>query len=274
MRLTPSVRWIMLEKDKRPEYATLMSNSRMKAILRTVKKAGKMPVWTIEALKYNNLRPGEDHSVVESGPREDGHYDVEGHSCCDVSTSWKLRPWNFSDLRSILKGAAEWWDDTKDLYSLRYLRRHPSAIKDLLGWVRDTWPLTHKCSGWTWTVDSMKVSYDEAAWDKAEEIVEERRPMRSAEQFQREVVEIYEETRRTITRQEVERFLEDSGMRQMSDRIWVSTTDPTVFVYDEAYRPFDMKDGWSEEAIAELIAEWCQEMLGDPIKVYHDPEGA
>lgn len=272
MRRDPHIRWVVHRLDERPEFKTLMDNPRFVNTWRTAKEDRRFRVWPVEVERHNHVRPGEDPSVAEAGPREDGHWDEEGHTCCDVHAYWRLRPWRPSDARAIVRGAIEWVEDTWDLYHPRYLLKYPSAILDALRWTRDTWPLTRHCEGWVWEVNSMKVATEQAAWDKAEEIVEQRRPLRHGERHAREVAELQPSVLASITRDEVEFYLKDvRECTKVSDKLWVSRHDPTVFYFDERYLPFDLKDGWSNEAVARVIQEWCHEMIGETVPVVHDP---
>jgi hypothetical protein len=230
---------------------------RLLDVIRTAKRDGILRAMPQECLRYNHVRAGESYDVVEAGPRENGHYDVEGLTSCDVVGYWQLRWWHPGDVWALIGGTARWVLETIDLFGPRRLLRHASEWRNLASWVVATWPLTTWQQGWVWTIDPLSVMADEAAYDVAEETVEERRPPVNHPILRtRAIEEVRARVRPTITREQVLAYMADQSYVQVDEYMWVSSVDPTVFVFDEARWPFDMKDGWSYRALEHVLGYW------------------
>lgn len=109
---------------------------------------------------------------------------------------------------------------------------------------------------WVWVVDSL----DTIRYDIVDETYR-----RKTKVFQKDV---YEEKAKNITREQMLDYV-CKNYEQVSERMWVSTTDPTVIVYDNLAKPYKLRDGWSVDQIGEILSEWLEMMSGKEIAAEH-----
>lgn len=112
-------------------------------------------------------------------------------------------------------------------------------------------------SGWAWVVDAKKTIPDEIVMNK---IAELRRANRG-----KKITYNYEEMVSQITPEEVQDYLSKNYL-QISPAIWVSESDPSCFIYDEAFKPFALSDGWSSAQLGEIFEEWYEALVGEKTK--------
>lgn len=126
--------------------------------------------------------------------------------------------------------------------------RKLSALVKALNFVSFSTPWTH----WVWVVDSL----DSVAHDI---VIKEMRKNHSYS------MDEYKAQVQKITREQKIAYL-DSIYLKISDRMWVSETDPGVIVYDNHQKPYQLKDGWSYEQVGEILSEWVLLMTGEKVQ--------
>jgi hypothetical protein len=78
----------------------------------------------------------------------------------------------------------------------------------------------------------------------------------------------YEELLAQVSELEAENYLKHH-YTQIAPAIWVAPQDPTCFIYDEKYKPFQYKDGWSTEQMGEILEEWFEALTGHKVTAKH-----
>jgi hypothetical protein len=198
-----------------------------------------------------------------------------------------MRWWHPKDLKTLARWAYDWvtediWDTLTDTAYRSWTSWHIG-----LRYVKAVHPFKRTFSGWTWTVNSLEAESHSARWERAEQLAKERgfeepdysdwidklgstRDNTSHAAWYAAVREIEEGLKLTWQKADTVRYVEtseDHCMVRLSPYLWVNKHDPTVFVLDEDLVPFDMKSGWSEEAMCTVIQEWFKEMLGETPRV-------
>ena len=213
----------------------LAKHNLLQQAIKTVKKDGYLELVIDSCEKWNNGPSG----LVET-PKEDGSFDVEGHSCCDVRVRvftpflsfgyWKNSVWGW--LKDVT--ASRRWSEFK--INLQY---HP---------------FTKYFDGWLWVIDSFYVAKSQYA----EEIIDLTRPelLVTPGNYQKRNDET-EKVTATITDKQLEDHLKITGA-QLSQSFFVTDSDPTCMVVNEKCIKyvFNLKDGWSNKQIERLIRDW------------------
>lgn len=229
---------------------SLENNPLFQAHLRLASKIGFLAVAVIHTEKYDHEHLRED---VRPPKQAGEQYDVEGHSGCDIYGIWRWELWRPSDLISYLRNIAGWVKDVWELKSWSFARA--------------TWPFGMYHMAWVYSISSMK----DIRFDVAEEVhihplfTEGKKYTFADRDAAFKAASDYE---KKMTRKEVEAMLASwsytpvrSNVRPVP-AVWVHGTDPTVMVVDEAYVPFDLKDGWSNSRLAHIVGLWLDEFAG------------
>jgi hypothetical protein len=201
---------------------------------------------------------------------EDGIFSVEGHSSSDIQAVWDVQWWNPKYWPIVKSNIIQYLEDIKEFvindFKL-WLKKDPKyLIKLIKDWIFIN-PLKIEQEGWVWVVDALSVSMKEAAYVLAEEIVaredDSKCPVyrsyknRETLDFKRVQAKADELMSSEEGRNQV--FLSmvnGGGLVKVSDHMWVCENDPTCFVIDGKFIPFDMRDGWSPEMLTRIIAYW------------------
>jgi hypothetical protein len=232
-----------------PAKPVLAQNPLFQGHLRLAKRLGFLPVSIIHCEKYDHVHEEERPPKL---PNE--QYDVEGHSSCDVYGLWRYEMWRPRDVWNYAVNAWQWLKDVWDLKSW--------------GFAWDTLPFDTYHTSWVYTVDSMR----DNKWYVAEE--ELLYPLYDADKSPadedlRGAHEAMEARVKTITGDDVKAALVRWGYVAASSPfrgepvLWVNPSDPTVFVADERFFHFDMKDGWSNNALCKILHAWLVEVAGE-----------
>lgn len=210
------------------------------AVLRKAKKQSCANIHVSSAEKWNNPYDKEgvysdDPDIVEK-PREDGHFDVEGHTWTDIYCEWDLRFWHVKDLYWWVKQTKDW---IKDSYEL--------------GWdyFKEVQPFNKRHESWVWTIESFEV----AKSDLAESLAEDSLSRRNYKKYWEEI----KLKKEKITDQELLDYVAKHSFKLSGKRgydIYCTDNDPTVICVNEKDFPYDLKNGWSDKKIAEIIQHW------------------
>lgn len=177
-------------------------------------------------------------SVMTEFNEETGKYVRQGYYAEDVTGFWYP-----DSLTTYIKGNWENWK---------------SGYEDFGFW--KAWKflsLSLPWSAWCFVVDAKKtIAYDIVD----DQIVEERK-----QKGKKVDTANYVERMNQVTAVEIQEHLQ-KNYHQIAPAIWVSPQDPSVFIYDEAFKPFALADGWNEEQMGEIMAEWFEALTGVKVK--------
>lgn len=184
--------------------------------------------------------------------RADGYFDVEGHSWCDIAVQYPMQwysindiSWFFSDSWFWLK---EWW---------RYGGGFASAMRR---------PFRSTKYPTVFTLTSFMVQRSDAADDRAWKAAGD--PPDDGRDFLDSInnpSEAYKEWfsswngirmhhQESLTDEQVEAFMLAEQYIKVSDGVYISTSDAGgIAVNESVVFPFDLKSGWSEVKIAEIL---------------------
>lgn len=235
-------------------------------IIERSNRIGFIEIYPIECTKYNNYSDGRDSEI----PREDGSFDVEGHNSSDVHAAWDIRWWEPRHWKTIGPSFVQYFEGVKEFVIDSFLFWIKKDVKFLFRRINE-WllvnPLKVEQTGWVWVADSLSISLKVAAYDLADDIF-------AIEQGFKDSTDRYRKTRKIFDHKKVQKkadellstkkgqakvfkyMVEKDNLVKVTDYMWVSKNDPTCFVLDENFIPFDMKDGWSPEMLTRVIAYW------------------
>lgn len=215
--------------------AALRDHRLLQAALLRAKKVGYFWYYAHGAEKYNHADSQEPHA--------DGSFDVEGYCSEDIDAAFTLRAWHPEDVGAFFSTLWTWLKDSVELRSLSF--------------AAETLPFGFPWRAWAWTVNSVDCALNEAA----DELARDRAQMEHGSHWSQAKYDCYKryvaEYRQSLTRKKAMKALETNGdYVQVSEEIWVSASDPTVFYCDDLLVPYDLKDGWSAEKIGYILSLW------------------
>jgi hypothetical protein len=234
--------------------------TRADLVLERAYEVGFVEIYPIEETKWNY---GSWNKELLK-PRNDGSFDVEGHSSSDIYAVWDVRWWERRHWHSLKESLIDYLKEVVDF--LRYEFFH-FLIKNrryaLISFEKTLFnnPFKIRQEGWVWIVDSLSSAMDFAAYQLADYSIPNEHNHEKVVRLADELMET-EEGRKKV----FDHMIKESNLVKVTDYMWVNENDPTCFVVDEKIIPFDMKDGWSPEMLAEIISEWYGIFYGfDPI---------
>lgn len=244
-------------------------------ILERLTRIGYIEISPTELTKWNYHGDGKDPET----PKEDGTFDVEGHSCSDVLGYWDIYWWEPRHWKTIGKMIKQYTEGVQEFVLDDFaflLRKDPwYLLKRIKNWVFVN-PLKIQQEGWVWVVDSLSSSLKDSAYDLATDIL-------AQEQGYENSNDMYIKSRKIIDHKEAQAMADrllsqerekvyiymvtKNDLQKVSEYMWISKNDPTVFVLDESILPFDMKDGWSPRMLARTISYWFRVMYDRDVTV-------
>lgn len=228
--------------------ALLIDNELLDAVIARAKKTKKLDIYITGAEQYNWPDPKTGYET-QVGPRENGFYDVEGHTWTDIDGYFSINPFKWNDLKRYVKNIGSW---VKDFFELFTFKSPGPALQ--FAW--STMPFRFTWQSWVWTVEAMETIKDDLIWDKMEAIHGEkmsRMIRQDYKKFREEEIKIDA----TITRQDLIEYANQNYYR-ITPYMWVSKSDPTVILIDQVLRPYDLRNGWSNLMISTIVWEWLQ----------------
>lgn len=208
-------------------YQALNNCDHFHSLIDYASKTGFIDIRIDTVEKYNHDHPYEK-------PKSDGTFDVEGHSSADVISYYYVYPAKkISDLVAYIKNVLSWIKDVWEFKSWTY--------------AKETWPFKTKWSQWMFVVDSFETTKYEIIEDEpqAKKLLK-RGDYKSYGQFISASV-------LGVTDKQIHDRLVSEGYSVASEGIYVSSHDPMCIVFNEKIHKYDLKDGWSDERISELI---------------------
>lgn len=246
-------------------------------ILERASKTGFIEIYPIECTKWNYHEDGRDAEL----PKDDGSFDVEGHSSSDVQAVWEVRWWEPRHWHTIISSIKQYLEGVKEFVidDFRFwIRKEPKyLLKKIKDWLLVN-PLKVEQEGWVWVADSLSSSMKSAAYDLADDIVAREEGFNgSTDKFTRtrkinDIKKVQAKADELMSteegRQEVFLYMTEEGnLVKVTDHMWVNEEDPTCFVIDDNFIKFDMKDGWSPEMLTRVISYWFRVFYGKDLFV-------
>jgi hypothetical protein len=244
-------------------------------ILKRAERTGFVEIYPAEPTKWNYYKSENDTDISK---KEDGSFDVEGHSSSDIQAVWDIRWWNPKYWPTVKSNIIQYLEDIKELiiddFNL-WLKKDPKYLLKLIkDWVFIN-PLKIKQEGWVWVVDALSVSMRESAYALAEEIVAHEEGLKCpvckcSKTKNRETLDhkkVQAKVDELMSTKEGRNrvffnMVKEGRLVKASDHMWVCENDPTCFVMDDGFIPFDMRDGWSPEMLTRIIAYWFRVFYG------------
>lgn len=194
-------------------------------------------------------------------PNEKGKYDIEGHTWTDIYADYNMNPFtSWDDFKSMAKALKDWLVDDVLWYRQFGLK---TWIENAIA----TWPLKRTWNSWIFTVESFRTyAGDMAMESKAfEEAVEAGNAQ--------EAGMILTEEEKKIQPFMVHEYLMSNGYHMLHPGMYVSEQDPTVIVANENIWPFDMKDGWSDWNILNILGLYFTKLGYESPVVKYETDG-
>ena len=240
-------------------------------------KTGWVEIYPIESTKWNYHNDGRDAEL----PKDDGTFDVEGHSSSYVQAVWDIKWWERRHWHTIPESVKQYLEDVKEFVIDDFgfwIRKKP---KYLLKKIKERLlvnPLKVEQEGWVWVADSLSSSMKSAAYDLADDLFAQEEGFEdSTDRFtkKRKIFDHKKVQKRAdellATKEGVDKVFvymaKEGNLVKVSDHMWVSENDPTCFVIDDSFIPFDMKSGWSPEMLTRVISYWYRVFYGVDVTV-------
>jgi len=224
--------------------------TRADLVLERAYEVGFVEIYPIEETKWNYGSWNED--LLK--PKEDGSFDVEGHSSSDIYAVWNVRWWERRHWHTIKDSVMNYIEGVKEFVINDFkfwIRKEPRYLfKKMRNWLFIN-PFKIRQEGWVWVVDALSSAMDSAAYELAEDLMPNELNHEKVVKLADELMST-EEGRKKVFDYMVKQY----GLVKVTDYMWVNEDDPTCFVIDDNVIPFDMKDGWSPEMLADIISEW------------------
>jgi hypothetical protein len=183
-------------------------------------------------------------------PKADGTWDVDGHSSCDITAEYYFPWWEHINRKAFVSRFKSYLSDVKEMvWDMR-------SIKNIPEWVFKFHPLSTYHSRWVWVLDSKACVCREAAFEKAYT----RDTKKSIPEIEKGINDLLSD--HAMRESLFEQYLKENGYIKYTHCMWVQETDPTVFIVDEQYVPFTLKDGWADKDLPKIISLWFREMYG------------
>ena len=246
-------------------------------VLERSAEIGYVEIYPIECTRWNYHEDGRDAEL----PREDGSFDVEGHSSSDVQAVWNIRWWEPRHWHTIGTSIKQYLEGVKEFVidDFRFwIRKEPKyLLKKMRDWLFVN-PLKVEQEGWVWVADSLSSSMKTAAYDLADDLFAQEegfedsldRFTRKRKIFDPKKVQARADELMSTGQGRADVFIYMVGkdkLVKVSDHMWVSEDDPTCFVVDDEFIKFDLKNGWSPEMLARVIAYWYRVFYGVDLMV-------
>lgn len=276
MRRTIKTDWLEAKKHKRRIYKNLIQNDFFMEVWDRAQEKEVLQIDCPALLRWNFFRDGDDPIKANESPRENGSWDIEGHPWADIIGFKKDSLLTQKGIKNLIKRVLKW------LYEDVWLLLTDGKItikkikKDFL-YIIKTHPFKLTTGSCTWTISSLKAEALDACWEHAKITAIAKGMIDPNEDDLRSskiigwtsiVNKLYEEMLPFWDKKDTIKYLQSKGnMIKCNDWLWVEESDPTTFIVDEIFIPFDMKDGWSEDQLCFIIQEWCKELLGEQPKV-------
>jgi hypothetical protein len=230
-------------------YKTLHESKVFLGVLRRARKIGKVQYFVTEVEKYNH-EYGQNWELIPDHQSK-RPYDVEGHCCSDIQGFYDgPNLLTLSGIWDFISGIGGWIKDSVELRSWSFFF--------------ETIPFFMPWGQWVWTIDSLQIT--------AQEIIEHEerdRLWETGDRSTKALMKVMDESRSKalkLSHDELMELLKKDGYIQMSNGIFVTPQDPTVFCVDETVIPFDLKDGWSNWMLGKILREWFRD-FGHPFPV-------
>lgn len=224
-------------------------------------------------------------SVIRLGEKQ-GHIDIytydgggeQGYQTIDVEGYWDINPLNPKIFWKRLKN---WLGDVGDYfeyYSIGHLKsfRLGMMVKELASSMKDH-PLKIRMQGWVWVVSSMESCIEEIAEEMAmDQFAQAKGYKDSTDMFTKtgalvkvaDWMKRAEEIKKSVNPETLfYKYCDKYEYKQEAEHLWVSISDPTVFVVSENFIKFDLEKGWSFEAIAKCVSYWIRIMYNKDMTV-------
>ena len=189
------------------------------------------------ALKHKCLMFSPQSSEIQHADLEYGSPYQEGFSAEDVSGFWYP-----DSILTYLKGN---WDNFKSGLEFGFFRAF-SFLSLGLPW-----------SSWCWTIDSRNtLRYDIVTAAIAKETNRKKK---------NDLYKEFNSLLLAVTEDQIEENLSRNYI-QVSKSLWISPNDPSVMVYDERFKSYNLLHGWSKAQLGEILEEWFKLVTDQEIK--------
>jgi hypothetical protein len=237
-------------------------------VLEKAHEVGYVEIFTAELTKWNYHHHQTDSDLKKHGEEE--RFDVEGHSSSDVYAVWNIRWWERRHWHTIKDNLIYYIQSVYDFVISDFffwLRKDPKVLlKKIKRWVFQN-PFKIEQQGWVWVVDSLSAEMKKTSYILADDIISKERGFKNSRDLYRKKKEVndFKEVEKLANhimsteegRQKVFDYaVKESRLIKVTDYMWVNKDDPTCFVVDDGVVPYDMRDGWSPEMLADIISEW------------------
>ena len=228
-------------------------------------KKGCLKVYITGAEKYNNNAFWDGDPET---PKADGSFEVEGHTWTDMNTQYRLELLNPVDREFFCLTVWFYFKDLKDAFKNLTKNFSFKGLLETLHFALVSFDSVSTIqSRWTLSIASFGVARGSFAEEKA---FEELAPM--PEDDRDFIVSInnpspeYKAWHAKMNAKEAEILAENQDLTpwlkdthtEVRPGLWVGIEDPGLFYADEAVFPFDMKSGWSNQAIIEIVNVWLK----------------
>jgi hypothetical protein len=248
-----------------------MSNKMLNDIVKTAKKRGYLAIGITGLEKYNNYGTKVKGSDP-NGPKADGSYDIEGHTWTDINMQVVLSPFDAENRERWLKDLKEWLSDVKDIWKDTVnLKRRWFNLDLFFGFVfRTLDTLGPVKTYWAGTIQSFAIAKSDLASSMAEEIMEKSRPETRGDWLSNinnpnydpkysAWLTKYSKKEKSVHKKLTKKQVKDH-VKTICDPftrgLWVLKEDPTIVYVDTDVHPYDLKDGFSDKKIEEILGWW------------------
>jgi hypothetical protein len=246
-------------------------------VLERASKTGFVEMYTMECTKWNYPDNGKNTEL----PKEDGTFDVEGHSCSDIQAVWDVRWWERRHWHTIKDSVINYLEGIKEFIIDDFkfwIKKEPKYLfKKMKDWLFIN-PFKVQQEGWVWVVDSLSASMKSAAYELADDLISIEQGFESSiERFTRtgKINEVKKVQARADELMATEagrhqvflHMVKEDNLVKVTDYMWVNENDPTCFVIDDNFMPFNMKNGWSPEMLTKVISYWFRVFYGVDVTV-------
>jgi hypothetical protein len=248
----------------------LTNRANFMASVEYAQKQGVLPL-RVQGMEKWNYPSWDDKSKQDNTPetpREDGLFDVEGHSWCDIEGFYS--PTLLEQIKSLSEYVKDVWSFTHLLpFRRKWVTRKGfhgfegfTFAKPYIpfGYIKDAWPIQRTWSGWIWTVESRST----ARGDVAEEKVDIKKVKPGKYKEAQELADAM------TSDAEVDAAIAERYY-QLCDGIFLGKEDPTCILVDERVYPFDMKSGWSDQFVCSTVFNVAQYFLKDVLITFSAP---
>jgi hypothetical protein len=245
--------------------------------LRTTFLANKSYALILKLLDVSHQK----NSYLITSPTEEtiqhypGGVTKEGHNSSDVSihfhtslsnrTTWELIPSRF---KNYFEGVQEF---VLSGFAKR-MRRDPKWAMELVWrWGFQHHPFQTKDERWIFVIDSLSSTITEISYNMAEDEMARKLGYKDRITHYKKTKKIFSyddvlKLAKEIEKNKKEQILlemeKEIGIIKVSDHIWINEADPGVMIIDETLIPFDMKNGWSPDQLAQIVEIWFDLMFG------------